>query len=414
MVGKVIERYKQSKSLIHYFALTYLDKIISFALPLAILLLLHEKELYTFVEVIYSYAAIAMIALELGFSNYLFFGYKNAGDKEKFVSSSSTNFKFLLLVYALLAIIIFPFIAKFRPALLPLYAFVGIRSLFMLYLNFNGNIFRLQDVPARIYLYSIGSNVLALVFLFIAHVIGVEQREWVFFSPFLLVVAISAIQFLIFERHYFSISEFIRFAGGALRFSWPIILNAIAMNFIGNYAKIYGYDHLSKNELLGISYVLRIGLIIQLTHSAFASYYSKSIFMDESQGINLRIFRNYNLVLLAAAALVFCAVLITNWLFSSTVYIAINGTTILFLVYIVIWCYIGYFEIYFGRRDANHRILIYSLISAVVYILSLRVVGTITPLALALSMVFSAILNLILELFGLYKLNVIKFAGTGK
>jgi hypothetical protein len=92
------EKALRSKTLLAYFLLTYLDKIISFALPLAILFVLKDKPLYTFVEVVFSYATIAMVVLELGFSNYLFYGYKQAAEKDKFILQAKLFFGFLIFI----------------------------------------------------------------------------------------------------------------------------------------------------------------------------------------------------------------------------------------------------------------------------------------------------------------------------
>ena len=76
MLTVLLNKYKNSKGFIGYFILTYVDKIISFALPLSILFIIKDKALYSFVEVAFSYATLLMVVADLGFSSYLFYGYK--------------------------------------------------------------------------------------------------------------------------------------------------------------------------------------------------------------------------------------------------------------------------------------------------------------------------------------------------
>ncbi len=409
MLKSALAKYKSSRSFIHYFLLTYLDKIISFALPLSILFIVKDKAMYATVEVAFSYAVLIMVVMELGISNYLFYGYKKSEDKEQFLYKAGLYFKFLLLVYCILTPVLLVAIGFYDPKLFVLFIIIAARALFTCFITFSANIYRLKDNPSGVYLASLVVNVSSFCLLVLAHYFSWEHKAVYFVVPCLLLILAISIRFVAADLKYFKFSDFTEFIKRCLKFSWPVILNVLAMSYINNYIKIYAYGHLSQQETIQISYILRIGLVVQLTHSAFASFYSKSIFMDTSHKFNFRIFKQYNIVLLMAAFFVVLAIFITNYLFGSQISIPLTAPTFLIILYILLWCYIGYLEIYFGIMHANRKILVYSMISAAVYTFLLLVLKNIDLFTLSLCMVIPTMLNLILVIIGLKKMNILSF-----
>jgi hypothetical protein len=409
MLKILASKYRNSRGFINYFILTYFDKVISFALPLSVLFIIKDRSLYTFVEVVFSYATIAMVISELGFSNYLFFGYKTAKDKEKFLQEAQVNFKFLLLLYCALAILFIFVSNSYGREIVVLFILVSAKTLFSLFLNFYSNIYRLKDNPSGIYLASISINILSFTLLMLAVYFSWPHKIIYFFLPSAILVITVCFKFVLWESHWSNLKAFIPFLKRSLAFSWPIILNVLAMTYINNYAKIYAYAHLSQQETVQVSYIMRIGLIIQMTHGAFSSFFSKSLFMDSARKLNIRIFKRYSLVLILSVTLALLIILATNYFFGGQIQIPFSFSTFLFLFYILLWCYIGYLEIYFGITNANRMILLFSLLSLGLYILLLQISNEIDLFRLSLYMVLSAIMNLGLVIAGLYKLQVIYF-----
>jgi O-antigen/teichoic acid export membrane protein len=406
MLNILLQKYSNSKGLLKFFFLTYLDKIISFALPLTILFILNDKILYNFTEVSFSYASLLLIVVELGVTNYLFYGYKQAEDKPKFLLEASKYFKLLLTVYFLLSILlsITVYFTHYQSFLLM--SIILIRMLFTFYLGFQTNIYRLNDNPSGIYRVSIWVNVLSFILLVIASKFQFPNIViWFFVIPFFLVTTIT-IRFLILEFSELNFSEFKKFLKNSLRFSWPIILNVLAMAFINNYAKIYAFANLSANEMSQLSFVMRVGLIVQMTHAAFSSYFSKSLFMDESKTINYRILKYYSFVILASALLVIGIIILTNYYFGEKLLVPISFSTFLFLLYIILWCFIGYFELYFAVNNSNRRVLFFSFISSLLYLILLKTTTDIGLLHLAVFMVISTSVNLLLVFIGLNQLKL--------
>lgn len=405
MLNFLLNNYHQRKGLISFFLLTYMDKAISFALPLSVLFIIRDKSLYGLIEVAFSYSTIAMVVVELGLSNYLFWGYKESVDKILFLGKAQIFFRASLFIYAIISALVFLYLRAYDNSLSMLFALISTRTLFVFFANFYSIIYRLEDKPSKIYFTTIPINLASFLLLAIGYRFYSDAAIiYFFFPPMILVLGIS-IKFL-FKIKLFHFSEFVAFIKSALTFSWPIILNVLMMSFINNYGKIYAYGHLSAQEMLQVSYALRLGLIIQLSHVAYAAYFSKSLFMDARKRFNGVIFRQYSLILLFSVSIVVAAILFTNYWLAPEIYVPLDLATALFIFYIILWCYIGYLELYFGVMNANRSILIYSIVSSVLYISLLKFYGSVTLLQLAIFMVAATSLNLILVIIGLNRLNI--------
>ncbi|NBW34967.1 MAG: hypothetical protein EBR30_08105 [Cytophagia bacterium] len=413
MMGTLKKLIKDKRSFLIFFLLTYLDKTISFALPLSILFILKDKSLYNIVEVSFSYASIAMVLIELGLSNYLFWGFKQAEDKELFLDKAKIYFKASLFFYCILSLLFFIFFAGHSYDTIVLLSLIAIRTLFTFYVNFHSNIFRLLDKPSKIYQITIVINILSFALLMMGHLFYAKYLVLYFLLPSFILLITNSLQFTL-QLRLFNIIDFVTFLKKALLFSWPIILNTLAMTFINNYAKIYAYGYLSESEMVQISYVMRVGLIVQLTHVAFSSFFSKSLFMDESKQFNTSIFKQYSVVILSSMIFVIFLMQMTNMVFNAYIYIPIDLSTILFLIYIVLWCYIGYLELYFGVMNQNRLILYFSIVSSIVYVVLLNIYGELGLLQLGLFMVLSAVVNILLVIIGLYRLQVFGVSAQNK
>lgn len=413
MIKYFLNKYNKNENLVKYFVLTYVDRALSFALPISILFIMGEKYLYTQIEVAFSYATIALVIIELGLSNYLFWGYKESLDKADFLENAKILFNGMLAVYSGISIIVCSTLYLFSSDFLLMFILIAVRTLFSFYINFYSNIYRLTDRPSRIYLVTITINVSSFFLLLLAHNLAVSNAVIFFYVPSIFLIGAFSLRFRV-DSKGLKLESLFTLVRQALTFSWPIMLNVLAMSFISNYAKIYSFGHLSDEETVQISYILRIGLLIQLGHSAIASFFSKSLFMDKTQLFNFKIFRQYSLIITFSLFAVLLIILITNSWFGHIVEIPLDVSTFLFIFYIVIWCFIGYLEIYFGVKNANRLILCYSLVSSAVYIFLLRVVNDINLLKLSIFMVVAGALNICLVITGLIRLGVFKKSGINK
>jgi len=271
--------------------------------------------------------------------------------------------------------------------LLLLLVLVCIRTFFTFLTGFYSNIFRLKDDPSKIYVITIAVNVSSLVLLIIAYFLAWSPVVIYFFMPSALALLVVASKFIATELKHFNFNDFLAFLKSSMIFAWPIMLNSLLMNFMNNYAKIYAYGNLSQEEMTEIAYLMRIGMLIQLSHAAFSAFYSKSLFMDVKEKFNMKIFKQYNVALLFSVFMVVLLILFTNYFLGSFIKISLELSSFLFLFYIVIWCYIGYLELYFGVLNVNRKTLYYSMISSVFYIFLLRSFDNISLLQLSVFMV---------------------------
>lgn len=405
MLQYIQEKYRQRKGLLLLFVLTYLDRAISFVVPLSVLLILKNKSLYAEIEVILSYATIISVVVDLGFSNYLFYGYREAADKDEFIRKTRIFFAGSTFVYFILTCIVSMFLGLTGNDQFLLVMFVAIRTLFVFFLSFYSNIYRLIDTPWKAYIANTILNISAFLLVMGSHLFNLGNELPLFFLPCAVLIVGVSIKFLV-RLQQFVVREYWEYLSRALLFSWPIILNVLAMSFINNYAKIYAYGNLTEQEMIRISYTLRLCLIIFLSHTAFTSYFSKFIYMDTNRRFNNSIFRQYTIVLFLSVLMVAIATGISNSLFSDEVYVPFDLTTSLFLLYTILWCYMGYLELYFGVMNANRKVLAYSLTSSALYILLLRFYGRVDLDHLAAFMAITGSLNLSLAVVGLYRLGV--------
>ncbi len=401
----LLSYFKEKRRVVFFFLLTYLDKSISFALPLVLLFVVKDNLLYTSVEVAYSYATIIIVVAEIGITNYLFFGYRESNDKERFIEKSELYFKALFVLYTILYSFGIGLLYMFGYENFILILLIGVRTQYLFYVNFYSNIYRLKETPSKIYVITLIVNLTSILLLIFADQFANSYTVVFFLFAFLILIIGASVTFLK-DFHQFKLSEFLDFSNKALKFSWPIILNLLAMNFVNNYAKIYAYQNLSQQEMIEISFILRIGMIIQLTHSAFASYFSKSLFMDKSRKFDWKIFKKYAIIIGLSSALSILIILITDYALNSYILIDFNTRTVFFLLYIVLWCFVGYLELYFGVYNANRMILYFSIISSIVYIALLKSSTEISLNLISIFMLISGLLNLTMVIFGLRRLHV--------
>ena len=283
---------------------------------------------------------------------------------------------------------------------------IGIRSLFTIYVNFHSHIFRLEDRPSRIYLITIVVNVLSFLALLGGPSLSGSELLVLFFVPSGIVIIVHCARFLALRVREIEVGAALRFLKSALSFSWPVMLNVLAMSFVNNYAKIFAFNRLGEEVTAGIAFILRVALVIQLSHAAFLAYYSKSLYMNEKKTLHFNNLLRYNLVVGCTAAAAVLFVMVAPQ-FIRMVDLSSPLVAILLIIYTVVWCYIAYLELYFGIMNANRRVLVYSVISAVVYIGLMLATPHLTIQKMAWYMVASVTLNLAMVLAGLRTLGVI-------
>ncbi|RME32079.1 MAG: hypothetical protein D6800_00165 [Candidatus Zixiibacteriota bacterium] len=193
--------------------------------------------------------------------------------------------------------------------------------------------------------------------------------------------------------------EFLPYLKRALSFSWPIMLNVLLFLLINNYGKIYARNFLSEEDMFNLSFVQRLAIIIQLAHASAMAYLSKRVYLDKQRGVSLRITALYSALIVAGVLMVAAAFVLLR-LFSHLTSVPLNAVSLLLVIYTVLWCYVGYLEMYLARINRNKYVLICSAAAAVVFVAVLFMpFGTpLYRIALAMTLSMAGNLALVMKL----------------
>lgn len=400
-------RYLTNKLIAHrnlliFILLNYLDKFIVFSLPLLVLYISKDQQIYNNIEYIFSIAGILISFIDLGIGSYLFYGFKETEDKANYIIKIKQYFGLILIIYEIIALILIPlyFIFNGIGILLP---FIFIRALYLLFVNFYSSYYRLKDSPSLIFWLSIPANLLSVLLILILKHLS-DFTLFCFFAPQLLVLCIGTYYFIV-RQQKIKLKELKQFFSKTLIYSWPIIINVSLVAYIGNFGKIYAYNYLNSDEMYQISYTLRISLIIQMAHASIIAFYSKSIYEDKNNKINSEILKKYLFFLFIAVLLFLGFILLLNQL-EIVKPIRLNVANFLIVVYTVLWCLRSYVEMYLGKHNKNRIILLFSIISSIFFSGYILIFGINNFLQLSIIMVITAIFSFILTIYYLNKLQL--------
>ncbi len=391
---------RAQSGLISYTVLNYLDKSLTFAIPLVVLYAFRDKALYNEIEYIYSIAAVAAVVIEFGVSNYFLYAYRQAADRDRLVADVRGWFLLQLAAYELLgmALLAIAALAGFDVTLTYLYIFI--RTIYTCFLVFFVVYYRLVDRPAKVFAYSITVNTITILLLILAgNVLAGIDLAYLFAGQAALLAATFV--YYVTQRSRINLAGLLGYLKQSLAFAWPIILNVFLFMFISNYGKVYARNFLSPEEMFQISFVQRVAIIIWLAHASVVGYLSKRIFIDQKAGINRRVLALYSAMMAASVLLVFAGlVVITVLNLSFTV--EINSITNLIVAYTVAWCYVAYFELYINRMNKNRYILLFSAVASVVFVAVLLLNPGVPLYTISLGMVAGMVCNLAMVLWFLW------------
>jgi O-antigen/teichoic acid export membrane protein len=385
------------KELAVYTFLYHFDKLIAFLLPLSVLYISKEQQIYNDIEYIFSIANIAVVIIEFGIYTYFFYGYRISENPEIFVKQVKGYFDILISFYAALGGLLIPLILLFPSVFDLVFLFVSVRTLFLLLAGFFTSYFRLIDKPSRLFIYTIPVNLFSVIFIIIFAILKIQQTLFAFFIPEALLIGLVIIKSQKISKK--KIKELWHHVLKALNYAWPIMLNILMMSYINNYAKIHAYNNMSSDDMFQLSFILRISLIIQMMHSSFLGYYSKQLFIDTEHSINKKIFLSYLALIAFSAIMAFVFVYILN--FSHVIrQIKIDLTTFIIVFYVLTFCIKSFLELYFNKYNKTKFILAFSMISTALFSSYIFCSTIERTESLALIMLFSMIINLCLT--GIY------------
>lgn len=396
-VRRIADILRSQIGLIRYAILNYVDKFLTFAIPLVVLYVFKDKAIYNEIEYIYSIAAVAAVVLELGVSNYFLYAYRQADDRDRLVENVKGCLLLQLSIYLSFGVLLVSAAFVYGLDITVTYLYILVRTLYMYFLSFFVIYYRLIDNPSKVFVYSFCVN-LTTILLLVAVKIFVGSIDLVYLFLSQMVLLLATFGYYLYHRSQTSLSNLVSYLKQSLAFAWPIILNIFLFMFISNYGKIYARNFLSGDDMFQISFVQRAAIIIQLAHASAVGYLSKRIFIDHKAGINPRVLALYSIMMTASVGLVLFLFLTLNFL-RLAITVEINAVTLLIVAYTVAWCYVAYFELYVNRMNKNKYILLFSCVASVVFV-TVLLLNLGTPLyTISLGMMVSMLCNLAMVLW---------------
>lgn len=365
------------RHLLQYVALNYIDKLVVFVLPLAVLFVTGDEAQYNDIEYILSAAGI-LVPLTGVAAMYSFYGFSRCDDRERYLRELDGYFNVAQAVYIVVGAVVWFAVraAGVQAPWVTLYVFIVARTLYLLFFNFLNARFRLLDRPSKVFMYSIPVNVVSMALILLSARLEPEAVVTAFFLPQAVVAAAGlAVYFVRAARRGIRPAAGARkFYKEALIYSLPLIVSTLTVAFVTNYGKIYAYGNLSQYDMYSFSYTMRLNMIIHMAHVSLIAYYSKRMYVDRTPASDRRVATVYALFIGAAVAAAFVLLLLFNRIPGMTP-IRIDLSTLFVLLYTLLHCTGAFLELFYNRTHRNGRILIYSLISCAVYAVLMFGVG---------------------------------------
>ncbi|PQV49652.1 hypothetical protein CLV33_103290 [Jejuia pallidilutea] len=391
-------------------ALSYFDKAIIFLLPLLVLYLFGEKEIYVSIEYIYSITIVAIPLLDLGLSGYFFYAYREADNKNEVLEVFTNFFKrlyiligFVGLIFIAVHYLVFPFEN--------LILFIVYRVLFVLATTFLASYFRLINKPQKVVFITILSNTLSLLFLFFYFFLNYDFSLWLIFIGQIL---FSSIYFfkclkdvLVSINKKLKVLYTAKILKDTILFSWPNIIQTFLLLYISNYGKINALTKMPIDDGVLLSLVQRFSMLIFLTHSSVWAFLVKDIYVEKNV-LHIRKSILYKYLILLSFAL-FMVVIIASFLLSYN-YVGNSLYRSLKISFLIIGqtflgCIYAYLEVHYGRENKNIIKLYLAIFGALIFVTILVLLQIDFLERISIAMFASTLVSLLLSMFILYKRN---------
>lgn len=362
---RVLSMIKEEKELARYVVLNYTDKFLVFLLPLAVLFVSGDRNIYNDIEYVYSIANL-IIPFFLFISTYSFYGYKkisSPNDCKSYIKDYDFFCSFTILLSLLLGSILIVIINRINTFLSQyLLFFVLIRFVNLEFTNYYGAYYRLIDKPSRLLFFSIICSLISLFFATICSILG-RGVLFAYFLPQLFLSLIFIRMVLICRHNKELLRRYYNYVRESVIFSWPLIINCTIVAIVVNYGKVYAYNFMSSYEMYNFSYIMRISIIVQMAHASLMAFYGKKLYLN---GYDMPFCKRYVIIITTALILSLVSLYVFN-MFSTENKLRIDLTALIVLLYTFIHCCGAATEVYFGRNNRNRIVLYLSLFSSVIY-----------------------------------------------
>ena len=380
-----------------YFSFSLIDRVVAGLTPLVVLLVGNDASVYNQLEYVLALALLASIPLDLGMRSYLMYGYSEAdtADREARLRELAASFYTIQLLVALggAGLALLAVTLGFSVAV---FAFVGVRAIFSVLIQFYAVWYRISDNPDGIFRFSILINLSSVLVSVLWVLFGQKLVLEVVLAPY----ALALIIYFIFSRNLLgavSQRRLFEIGASAIRYSWPVSLNSLLSLGVISFSKVYVYHEFPEADMTRLSLAYRLGLGMQAVHAAVGGYFHKRLFLGNKHDL-FRIGRIY-IALLVSALLAAVFVLAGLDFVSLGRYFGMD--TVLVLTYVLLWCMAAALETVYNRVNQNILIPLISGAGAITYISILIFLGSSTLLHISTAMVISAFVLLTLSIISL-------------
>lgn len=372
------------QNLYYYTFLNYLDKGLNFLIPLIILKIIpRNSTLYSDIEYLISISLIISSFLDIGLRSYLFYGFRNAINKNAFLEYANLLLSFLIGAYTLVLIVSIPFLTNNW-----LFVFIGFRTIYLTYTYIKASILRLEDKPSTIFLYTSLLSILISIIIVISVFLNIEYNLIGYSIPYIIFCLVISIIFISKSN---AINQnrkrLLLMLNNSIKFAWPLMLTLVLSTFQNNFAKIYGYNRLTQSEFESFAILLRIFMILFLSHTSAIAFYTKSIYMGPN-GFDIKIYTRY----LAIIGLGFLAMILFVYISNRFQILSQIKWDVNFLVLLLTYIFMmnrNYLEQYFGKYHQLKYLIISTSLGFVSFLLLFIVF---TMIAISITKVLIAIL----------------------
>lgn len=294
------------QGIIWYSVLNYFDKGLTFIIPFLILKNFNEG-IYSELEYLISITLVVSSFLDIGLKVYFFYGFRKKNDKETFLQSAKSLEFILIFIYAIIGIIV-TILSGFDSFIF----FCVVRILFLTFINLQASIYRIEDKPTNIFLFSSILSLCIIVIVMGCLVLNKPYNLLIYSIPYILFFLWIILKNLyLFFSSRVNILETICLGKEGIRYGWPFIFTTGIITLQNHFAKLYGYNSLSSQEFTTLAIIMRCFTIVFLMYSAVGAFYHKQIYM-RGHGFLWDIYVKFQLAILCGIFLMFTFIFISN------------------------------------------------------------------------------------------------------
>lgn len=396
---------KNLQNIYSYSVLNFFDKGLIFLTPLIILKFFDDKVLYNTIEYVYSVSTILVIFFDLGLKNYTFFYLKKSKTYNQDLNNINNTFYFYIFyIFVFLGIILTLYYFNNLNHLKYILGFIIIRILYLTIINFYKIIYRANDIPSKIFIFSIPVSLVTFVLLYINYEFLNFDNLLIFFTAQSLFLILYIIVKFNFKLILTKINSKIILLKKSLKFTFPLMLSVMFYNSMMNYGKIYSFNFLNIEEMTFLSFSQRLFIILTFFHATYIGFFQKKIYLTSDNHFNKRLFINYFLLIILINI-----ILTFSSSYISTIFnVRITNFNIILLLstHSCLWCFSAYFETYLTKTNNNNFIMKSTIFSMIVFIFTLNIVTYDFLYSFCISLNLSIFIHVLLILFKIKKVGI--------